>query len=150
MFNSNNQFFDSMKSFFNPEYMMNSMKGVPAADFSSFSNMIKKNAEVITAANQLAAESAQSILKRTAEVFQSNATELFNAMRENSNTSDPEQLRTRQQELIKNSFSSSVNNANEILDMAIKSTKEIFQVVTNSMSENVNEAFDKAQNSNKA
>ena len=145
MFNSNNQFFDVMKSFFNPENMMNSMKGIPAVDFSSFSNMVKKNAEVMTAANQLAAESAQSILKRAAEVFQNNATELFNVVKESTSAGDLEQARVRQQEFIKSSFSNSVSNANEIMDMAIKSTKEIFEVVSNNMAENVNNAFDKVK-----
>ena len=145
MENSNNQFFDFMKNAFNPEHMMNSMQAVPALDFSSFSNMVKRNAESLTAANQMAAESMQSIIKRSAEVFQNNASEMFNAIRETSGAKDLEQIRSRQQQFVKSSITNSINNAKEIMDMSAKSAMEIFEVMGHNMAENVNRAFDKTK-----
>lgn len=145
MENSNNQFFDFMKNAFNPEHMMNSMKAVPALDFSSFSNIVKRNAESLTATNQLAAESLQSILKRSAEVFQNNASEMFNVIRETSGAKDLEQIRSRQQQFMKSSITNSINHAKEVMDMSAKSAMEIFEVMGHNMAENVNRAFDKVK-----
>jgi|GEM_PF-999233 len=144
MENSNNQFFDFMKNTFNPEHMMNSMKATPALDLSSMGNIAKRNAESMTAVNQLAAESLQSIIKRSAEVFQNNASEMMNIIKENSGAKDLEQVRSRQQEFMKSSITSSIDNAKEIMDMTAKSAMEIFEVIGQSMAENVNKAFDKA------
>jgi phasin family protein len=145
MENSNNQFFDFMKNAFNPEHMMNSMKATPALDLSSMGDIAKRNAESMTAVNQLAAESLQSIMKRSAEVFQNNASEMMNVIKENSGAKDLEQVRSRQQEFMKSSITSSIDNAKEIMDMTAKSAMEIFEVIGQSMAENVNKAFDKAR-----
>ena len=141
----NNQFFDFMKSVFNPEHIMNSMKATPALDFSSFSNIVKRNAESFTAANQLAAESLQSITKRGAEVFQNNASEMFNVIRETAASKDLEQARARQQQYVKSFITNSINNAKELMDMAAKSNMEIFEVMGQTMAENVNKAFEKVR-----
>lgn len=145
MENQNNQFFDFMKSVFNPEHMMNSMKATPALDFSSFSNMVKKNAESINAANQLVAENVQSIVKRSAEVFQNNASEMFNVIKESSGAKDLEQVRARQQQYLESTITNSINNAKELMDMTSKSAMEIFEVMGQNMTENVSKAFDKTK-----
>jgi phasin family protein len=141
MNNANNQFFDFMKSFVNPEVAMNSMKQMPAMDFSTFANVIKKNAEVLTTTNQMAAESMQSIVRRGAEVFQNNASQMFNAVKDVVSAGDLEQAAACQQNYMKSILENSVNNAKEIMDMSSKSSMEIFEAMGKSMAENMNKAF---------
>lgn len=142
---NNNQFFDFAKFFLNPENMINSLKNVPAVDFSSFANTVKNNAETLTAINQLTAESIQSLVRRSSEVFQKNASEMFEAIRETTTAGNIEQAASRQQQYIKSNFKNSLENAKELMDMASKSTMEIFEVMGKSMIENLNKTFDKAK-----
>lgn len=145
MNNSNGQFFDFMKSFINPEILVSAMKNTPVVDFSSFTGTVKKNAEVLTTTNQMAAESIQAIAKRSAEVFQNNATDMFNAVKNMVSVQDLEQAAACQHDYVKSAFENSINNTKELMDMASKSSMEIFGVVGKNMTENVSKAFDKVK-----
>lgn len=145
MSNNNNQFFDFAKFFVDPENMINSLKNIPAMDFSSFTNAVKNNAETLTTINQLAAESIQTFVRRSSEVFQRNASEMFNALRETTQAGNIEQAASRQQQYIKSNFKNSLENTKELMDIASKSAMEIFEVVGNSMTDNLNKTFDKAK-----
>jgi hypothetical protein len=140
--NMNNQFFDMMKSYMNPEMFTSCTKGMSTMDFSSFSSMLKNNAELISSTNQMAAESAQSILRRGAEIFQNNASGMFNAFKDVASFNDMEHATACGQKYLRNSFEDSMSNAQEIMDMASKSSMEIFQAVGKGISENMNKMFD--------
>ena len=139
--NFGNQFFDFMKPFMNPESCLNAMKQAPAMDFSSFANMVKKNAEVLTSSSQMVAESLQSIVKRGAEVLQNNSSDMLNAIKETAAAEDLEQVAANQQKYIKLALENSINNTKEIMDMSAKSSMEIFEVIGNNISENINKSF---------
>jgi phasin family protein len=121
-----NSYADSMKMFMNPEYMINSMKQAP--DFTTFTDNFKKAAEAVTSATQMAAESAQSIVRRSAEIAQAQITESFNAMKDITAASNPEQAAARQQEFLKASFENAVAGGKEIGEMTSKSAMEMFDV----------------------
>lgn len=144
---NNNPLFDSVKSFMNPESMFGFLKQSPVVDFSSFTGIVKQNSEALTAANQIAAESAQSIIKRCAEIYQDGASHMFNTIKDMSSSSDLEQANAHHQNYLKSSVEKAINNTKELLDMASKSSMEIFDVVGKGMSDNVHKTFNKKDKS---
>lgn len=148
MNNMNNQFAEMMKSFMNPEMFMSYTKNMQAMDFSGFTNMLRQNAEVFSSTNQMAAENAQSIIRRSAEVFGNNASNMFNAIRDVTSAGDYEQAAVCQQRYLKNSFEDNLNNTKEIIEMATKSSMEVFQNLGNNIAENMNKIFDNKGNKN--
>ncbi|MGI4775549.1 MAG: phasin family protein [Janthinobacterium lividum] len=145
MENTYTQLFDFIQSHCNPEHMMNSMKNNSAIDLSSLTEAAKKSAQTMTSANQLAAESLQSVVKRTTEVYQNNASEMLNVIKDTSSLSNPEQARIRQEQYIKSCLSSSISNAKEIVDIISKSSMEIFDVIGHSVTENIDNIFNKTK-----
>jgi phasin family protein len=117
------------------------MKLAPTMDFSSFANVVKKNAEILTSSSQMVVGSLQSIVKRSAEVFQNNASDMLNAIKDTASSQDLEQMAAHQQKYVKSTLENSINNAKEIMDMSSKSSMEIFEVVGKNMSENINKSF---------
>lgn len=136
---SNN--FDFTQSFMNSENFMKNMKGMPSIDFSSFSNMLKNNADAFTEANRMASESMQSILKRGSESLQKNANEMFNSMKEAITAGDIEQVALCQQKYLKSTLENNLDNTKEMLDMTSKSAMEMIDVVGKNMSENMNKTY---------
>ncbi len=149
MQNANNQFFDFAKSLMNPELLMNSMKKMPVMDFASFTNTAKKNAEVLTATNQMAAENLQSMIKRGSEIMQRHATDTFEVVKKTTASQDFEQAAACQQDYVKSTFETFMNNSKEMMDMTSKSMMEVFEFVGNNVSEHVKETLDKAPNKSK-
>lgn len=144
--------FEFMQQFMNQEnftknfnFSPEMMKNMPNVDWSDFSNMVKKNAEALSAANQMAAESFQSIAKRSSDSVQKNTTEMFNSMKDAVAAGDMQQLSSSGQKYLKNSLQTNINNSKEILDVASKSSMEILEVVGKSMNENINSAFKKTK-----
>lgn len=135
-----NNMMNQGNAFNNP---MNNFKGFEAMDFSSVSDMIKKNSEAVASANQMVAESFQSIAKRGSDNFQKNATEMFNSVREAVSAGDMEQLNKSSQKYWKQAIENNINNTKEILDVASKSSMEILDVVGKNMTENINQASKK-------
>ena len=146
MFN-NNPFFDSMKAFINPELVNNSIKNMTNMDFSSFSNLVTKNAEVINETNRKIAENMQSLARRGSEMFQENVTEAFNNVQSAMKSSDIEQAASSNQQYLRQAVEKSVNQSKELIDMISKSSREIFETVSNNTNQSVNETFNQAKKS---
>jgi phasin family protein len=125
----------------NPENFTKNFKAIPAMDFSSFSNMLKNNATVISEANKMASESLQSIFKRGTESIQNNATEMFNSMKEATSCGDPDQLANCQHKYLKASLENCLDNTKEMLDITSKSAMEIIDVLGKNVTENMNKNY---------
>lgn len=145
MSNSTEQFFDFFKSYASPEKMMNSFKNLPVMDFSSFNKMMKKNVEVITATNQIIAETVQNIVKKNTDMFQNSASEMLNTFNGNASTKDTDHARSHSEECARSLLTKSMDHAKEIIDITAKSSSRIFDVISNASSENSNEMFNKAR-----
>lgn len=141
---SNNQF-DFMQNFMNPENFMKSMKNMPmpGADLSNMSNIMKETSEAFASSGQMATESMQSIMKRGADSFQKNTTELFNSMKDAVSAGNVEQIVSCQQKYLKNSMENNLNNTKEAIEMGSKSAMEILDVMGKNLGENINKAFSK-------
>jgi phasin family protein len=135
--------FDFMQSFMNQDNLMNSMKNMPNMDPSSFNAMLKSNADVITATNQMLSESIQSVLKRNTDSLQKNTTEMFNSMKDAISAGDAEQINSCQQKYLKSTLENNINNTKEILDITTKSSIEILDTIGKNMGENLGKNFAK-------
>lgn len=146
MNNNNNVLFDFMKSFMNPEFAVNLSKNIPAMDFTSFTNMAKKNAEILNSTSQEVAENMQSMIKKGSEILQNQTADYFNVVRDIISAEDPNRAAAYQRDYIKSCTEKSVNNSKELIDMASNSTLEIFNYVNKNISENISRAFNNNDN----
>lgn len=137
--------FEFMQSMMNQDNYMKNFKGFESMNFGAAPEVMKKNMEVLTSANQMASESLQTIMKRGSDSFQKNATEMFNSMKDAVSAGDFEQINHAGQKYLKSSLENSINNTKEILDMAAKSSMEILDLVGKNMSENLNKSFQPKQ-----
>ena len=137
MTNNTNQFLDLMKSYMNPEFLMNSMKNPSFMNNSSFTDSMKKNAEILTNTNQKLNDHIQSLAKKNAELLQSKATEMFSTIKDAISTGDVKKIAESQNEYVKSTIENSMNNAKEIIDLTSKASIEIFNIINQSMTANI-------------
>lgn len=130
---------------FNNMFMKN-MKMPEMANMSNMNDMIKKNMESISSANQMVAESLQSIAKRGADSFQKNATEMFNSVKQAVSAGDMDQLNNSGQKYFKSTLENNINNAKEIIDVASKSSIEILDLFGKNLNDNLSNLQKKQKN----
>lgn len=138
---NNNNPFEFFQSFMNQENLAKSMKWMPNMDMSSLGNIMKDTAEAITSTNQLISDTVQSIVKRGADSFQKNTSEIFNTMKEAASAGDVEQIANCQQNYWKSTVEHNINSAKEILDIASKSSIEVLEVMGKNFTEKMNKPF---------
>lgn len=143
MSNLNNQFFDFLKPFYNAEFLANYMKNTPVMDFTSLTNMFKKNTEALSELNQTAARNVQTVVKKGAEIFQNNATHTFNAVKNAVSVQDFEQMAAHQQNYVKSMMENGLNDAKEMMNVTSEASMEIASAVSKNLTENVNGMFEK-------
>lgn len=141
-----NNFFDFTRSFTDSERMFDYIKRFHNVDFSSFSDLIRRNSEALTSANRVAAENMQSIVRRCAEIYQSNASRMFDTIREVVSSSDLEQAGARHQTYLRSFLDDTVNNTREIMDMVSRSSMEVFEILRRDASDDVANRADDNRN----
>ena len=141
MSNNFNFFTEGMKDFMNPENLTKNFKNVSMPDFSQVSDSVKRNSEVLTEIGQMAAESAQAIMRRGAEIIQDNASNTFNNLKEVAASGNPEDAMSRQQSFAQNFMQQTASNVKEMMDMSSKAMMEVFERVSNHTQCNVSHAM---------
>lgn len=136
-----NNFTDAMKMFINPDYMINAMKQMPTPDFTHVTDSVKKNTKTIATATQIATESAQALVRRSAEIAQNHISESLKVMQDITAASNPEQAVARQQEFLRDTVEHAIANTKEIIDMASKSAMEMFHTLSSRVSEDLNQSM---------
>lgn len=112
---------------------------VPTVDFNDLFNLARRNMEACSAANQVMIEGMQAISKRAAEVMQGNMEKCMSMSREIIGSTSPEMSAKKSSEAAKDAFSTCVNSAREISEMASKSTFEAFDVINKRTAEALEE-----------
>jgi phasin family protein len=112
---------------------------VQRVDFNDLFNLARRNMEACSAANQVMMEGIQAINKRTAEVMQSNIEKCLSMSRDIISSTSPEISAKKSSDAAKEAFSSCVNSAREISEMASKSTFEAFDVINKRTAEALEE-----------
>ena len=114
-----------------------SMPGMP--DMESFLSMHRKNIEVLTAANRVALEGAQTVARRHLEIMQQTMQEVSDTMRGITVADSPQAKAARQAELIKQSYERAVNHVKELADLIQRSNGEALNMLHQRFSEAMDE-----------
>ncbi|MBY6265919.1 phasin family protein [Azospirillum sp. 412522] len=123
---------------FDPSKLMGDLK-VPGVDVESIIASQRRNIEAVTAANQLAFEGFQAIVRRQAEVLRTVAEDVNRAVGELSAAGTPEEKAAKQADLVKAAFEKSLSNIRELSEMIAKSNTEAAEILTKRVSDSLDE-----------
>lgn len=126
-----NPYNDMMKMF--TDYKM------PAANFNDWFAISRRNFEAAAEVNQVLAEGAQAIAKRSAELMQSAIEEYLTSTRDMLAAGTPEANAAKAADNVKAAVENSINNAREISEIASKSASDAFKVISDQTGKNMEE-----------
>ncbi len=118
--------------------MMSEFK-LPGVDVDAIMASQRKNIEAVTAANQLAIEGMQAVVRRQAEILRQTMEEAGSMMTEMMTAGTPEDKVARQAELVKTAFEKALANMRELAEMVAKSNTEAANVISKRVSESLEE-----------
>jgi phasin family protein len=132
-----NPFADMMKQF--SDFKAPNLSAMPSIDMNRWMSAGRKNAEACSAASQAVAESCQAIARRQAELARAQVEKTLKTCKDMLVNGSPEINTTKQVELAKTMFESSLNNLREVSELATKSCFEAFDVLNRRASETIEE-----------
>lgn len=112
---------------------------VPGVDVDSLMASQRKNIEALTAANQLAAEGIQAVMRRQAEILRQSIEESTSAVNDLIAAGSPEDKAAKQADVVKTAFEKALANARELAEMIAKSNAEAADVISKRVSESLDE-----------
>jgi phasin family protein len=112
-------------------------------DLNKLRNTTSKNIEAVSAANQVALESLQTISRKTAETIQQNARQSVECCREACNSKNPNEAYSRQADYFNNFLQNCFNNSKEVAEIASKAAAEVIEICNNRMNEATRELCNK-------
>lgn len=112
---------------------------VPGVDVEALLASQRKNIEAVTAANQLAIEGMQAVLRRQAEIMRQTMEEATSMFTEAMSVGAPEDKVAKQADLIKTAFEKTLANMREMAEMVAKSNTEAAEVLSKRVSESLDE-----------
>ncbi|MFA7429119.1 MAG: phasin family protein [Rhodospirillaceae bacterium] len=118
--------------------MMGDIK-VPGVDMEGLMAAQKKNIDALTAANKVAFDSIQAVMKRQSELFRQAIEEATTAASSLTATAPLPEKMAKQTELTKEAFERAVANAKEVAEMLARSNTEVAQVVQTRFTEAMSE-----------
>lgn len=133
-----NPFADAFKAF--TDFSAFSNQKAPAFDMNSLLAAQRRNAETLSTVNQVITESFQAVIRRQAEIMQSNASEVFQLVKEVTTANSPETATAKQTAFAKSALETAISNTRELAEMVSKSNIEVFDVIGRRISENICEA----------
>src|SRR5271154_2014520 len=99
-----------------------------AFDFNQLVSTQRRNIEALSAANQVVVEGAQAISRRQAEVIREGVEDVLKASKDILTSGTPENNLTKQSELAKSIFETTLANLRDITETATKFSFEAFDV----------------------
>lgn len=142
---STNPFFDfDFTKFIDPSKFSDLTKAfgdykVPGIDVESFIASQRKNFEAVTAANQLAVEGVQAVLRRQAEILRQGLEESSSLVSDFLSNGTPEDKVAKQAEAVKTAFEKALSNIKELTEIVAKSNSEAADVISNRVKEGIEE-----------
>ncbi len=104
-------------------------------DWDKLINASRLNAKAFSDAAKAAAEGAQALSRRQAEILQNNAEEISKFFKEiSTSVKNPEAGVAKQAEFAKSSIESAISNSKELVEMAVKSNAEANDIITKRIS----------------
>ncbi len=111
-------------------------------DAKALMDLQKANVEALTAANKLAMEGAQELLKLQTRLFQEAMQGATEAASDLAKSNDPKEVATKQTELMQQVIERTVQNSNEISELIRKNQSEVTAKVYERVTENLAELKD--------
>lgn len=137
--NSFNPFANIDLGKFDVSKMMQDLK-VPGIDVNALMEAQRKNIEAVTAANKAAIDGMQSVAKRQAEIMAQSFGEVSNLAQEfSASANNPQEMGTKQAEIIKQAFDKALSNMRELAEMVSKTNTEAFEVMNKRFTESLEE-----------
>ncbi len=121
--------------------MMGEFK-MPAFNFEALMNAQRKNIEALTAVNQAAFESIQSLARRQAELVRQGLEETTGMMNAMMSSPSPEDKVLRQAEASKAAVEKCMANARDITETLTKCNAQAMETVSNRLNEGLEELRD--------
>ena len=112
---------------------------IPGFDIEGLIATQRRNIEAVNAANQLAVEGVQAILRRQTEIMRGMVEESSSALRDLMTSGAPEQKIAQQTELVKGAFEKAIANLRELTEMVAKSNSEAAEILTKRIGEGLTE-----------
>lgn len=110
------------------------------ADVSGYMQTFQKNLEAFAQAGKVNAENTQAFLRRNTEIMQKSAKEACEAAQDLcKKCNDPSEFTSKQQAYMKHAMKSALENSREYMDMLSKSSMEVFDILSKSFYNNVQE-----------
>ncbi len=120
-------FFSDVQSTF--KQMLNTSQGGYPFDFRTVMEAQRKNIQAITEANQRAFQGWQTLAQRQTEMVSQFMQDNSGLARETFNEGTPEAKFAKQTELLKSSYQTSVQNAQELVELAQSCVNEATEVI---------------------
>jgi phasin family protein len=110
-----------------------------AFDVEGFVASQRKNVEALTAANQLAFEGVQALVRRQAEIVRENVEELTKITRELTAAGSPEDKLVKQTQMAKEAFENALGHVRELTGLVQKSSSQAVEVLSKRVADNLDE-----------
>jgi phasin family protein len=112
---------------------------IPGFDMQALVATQRRNIEAVSAANQLAVEGVQAVMRRQGEILRQMVEESSTVLRDMMAAGAPEQKIAQQTELVKTAFEKALANLRELTEMVAKSNTEAADVLTKRIGESLTE-----------
>ncbi|MFZ1325352.1 MAG: phasin family protein [Candidatus Contendobacter sp.] len=113
---------------------------IPGFDMQAVMDAQRKNIEALTAANQAAVQGVQAVAQRQAEILSQSLSEVSAVAQQLASAgSNPQELTTKQAELVRKAFEQALANARELAEMVSKSNTEAFAIINKRVTESLQE-----------
>lgn len=112
---------------------------VPGVDMDAMVSLQQKNLEVMTAANRLAFEGMQAIMKRQAEIMRQAVEESTAAATGIAGAPTPAEKMVKQTEAYKDTFERTIANIRELSELISKSNTEVLDLFNKRFAEVLDE-----------
>ena len=134
-----NPFFDvDMSKFADVSKLMSEFK-LPGVDVEFVLASQQKNIQALTAANQLAFEGFQAVVRRQSEIVRQTMEQTSSMVTELMAAGSPEDKVAKQADLVKLAFEKALSNARELAELVAKSNSEAADVINKRVSESLEE-----------
>lgn len=112
---------------------------MPGVDLNQVAMSYRKNVEALTSASQVAVEGMQSVVKRQTEILRESMEEYAQLMREFSAPGSPEEAASRNAEVAKHTFETTLAHMREISELIAKTNNESLGVINKRVAEMLDE-----------
>lgn len=133
-------FFNPFANFDMTQFDVNKMLAnfnMPGMDMEAMLAAQRKNIEALAEANKLAVEGMQAVAKRQAEILAQAMTEVSSVAQQLTQGGNPQDMSSKQGELVKQAFEKALANMRELAEMVNKSNAEAFAVINKRFSESL-------------